>query len=277
LFITPHYSLKSRQQYAAAKTQGRPPGGWALATTTVKTEGVLALWNGLTPSVLRTSLGVGVQFTVLDHLLRHASSSRDDEGVGAGKGDGGTGSAAHAPGSATVLSAGGIARAISCAALHPMSIVKVRMESYREHRYTGALSALRDIARTEGFAGLYAGLGAALLRDVPYSAAYIFFYQQLLSTASRVWGDPGGSAGSLPFSMTFAAGLTAGLAATCISHPFDVIKTRLQLDRLPQPTSGTGALVTIGCRRPSHHCTSVFTITASQTMLSLSPPLPVAN
>ena len=243
LLCPPPQRLKSRQQYAAAKTRGSPPGGWALATSTVQREGVLALWNGVTPSVIRTSLGVGVQFTVLDYLLRLPTYSKGSQDLDGGHGRGGDHAGGHgagdgAPGSATVLSAGAIARTVSCAALHPISVVKVRMETYREHRYTGPASALREIARSEGVAGLYAGLGAALLRDVPYSSAYIFFYQRLLSTAARLRGDSGGGAKSLPFSITFGTGLMAGLAATCISHPFDVIKTRLQLDRLPQPTSG---------------------------------------
>lgn len=229
-----HCRIKSRQQYVAAKLQGSPPRVLDLARATIQREGALALWNGVGPSVLRVSGGVGLYFSVLHHLLAaEKGTGRQTEE----NGHAATASSQRTFKSATALWAGGTARAISCTAMHPISVVKSRMETYRTHGYAGSFEALRTIARTEGVGGLYAGLGAALLRDVPYSAAYICFYHQLLSLYVRL-RHQAEEGTRLPLSVTFASGLVAGLGATVVSHPFDVVKTRLQLDRLEHPTKG---------------------------------------
>jgi solute carrier family 25 protein 38 len=240
--ITHLCRLKSRQQYIAAKTQSKPPGVWALAQATVRNEGPLALWNGLGPSVIRVSGGVGLYFSTLHFILEQTGKRATPKWPV----DGGGAAATPAPPpsvslagsrSTTVMWAGATARAAAGIVMHPISVVKSRMETYRNHGYAGSLAALKTIARTEGVGGLYAGLGAALLRDVPYSAAYILFFKELLSLANRYGQHKDGKHG-MPMYITFGAGLTAGLAATVVSHPFDVVKTRLQLDRLPTPTTG---------------------------------------
>eukprot|EP00038_Savillea_parva_P030279 m.76761 g.76761 ORF g.76761 m.76761 type:complete len:377 (+) comp9087_c0_seq3:106-1236(+) len=265
LLLQPLDVIKSRQQYAAALTQGRPPSVIAMARETVRQEGPLALWNGLGPSLIRVSGGVGLYFTFLHIILDQTGvtpSRTPHTTTSDSRTDTSTTSNAR---SATVLWAGGAARGAAAVVMHPISVVKSRMETYRIHGYTSSWAALRAIGRNEGIGGLYAGLGATLLRDVPYSAAYILFYKQLLSAASR-WnlaghGDRGDhvpaggrhdtdgprGTGRLPVSITFSAGLLAGFAATVVSHPFDVVKTRLQLHRLPQPDpSVKGRLLGVG-------------------------------
>ena len=63
----------------------------------------------------------------------------------------------------------------------PITIVKTRMEysGVGAHAYSGTLQALRSIWRTEGMAGLYAGLGPTALSQAPFSALYYMFYTRL--------------------------------------------------------------------------------------------------
>lgn len=202
--------LKSRQQYEAA-INGEHRTMRQLFTGIVRTEGVHSLWNGGVPTVLRVSIGVGIYFTTLDLIVRSGMDA-------AGKSKETHPTAAAA--------AGAVARSVSCTAMHPVSVVKARMESYTSYKPTGVWCALKDIARNEKLAGLYSGLGAALLRDVPYSAAYVSCYQQIL-----VLGDTLGFEATRG-TRTFTAGLSAGMIATFLTHPFDVVKTRLQLNRI---------------------------------------------
>ncbi|XP_069800762.1 mitochondrial glutamate carrier 1-like isoform X2 [Dendropsophus ebraccatus] len=79
-----------------------------------------------------------------------------------------------------------------------------------------------ELLRTEGVRGLYKGLGATLLRDVPFSVIYFPLFSNLnklgMSSAD----------GKAPFLHSFFAGCIAGSTAAVAVNPCDVIKTRLQ-------------------------------------------------
>jgi solute carrier family 25 protein 38 len=99
----------------------------------------------------------------------------------------------------------------------------------------GTLGTLRALARGEGLATLYSGLLPTLLRDAPYSGLYISFFTAIKGAlgaggAEQPAGPPRGAAAWAPLPLkTFAAGLAAGALATALTHPADVLKTRLQL------------------------------------------------
>ncbi|XP_061466007.1 mitochondrial glutamate carrier 1 [Rhineura floridana] len=94
-------------------------------------------------------------------------------------------------------------------------------ESIMETRTT-AMQITRDLLRNKGIAGLYKGLGATLLRDVPFSIIYFPLFanlNKLGQTAPDV---------KAPFYVSFLAGCLAGSTAAVAVNPCDVIKTRLQ-------------------------------------------------
>ncbi len=101
------------------------------------------------------------------------------------------------------------------------------------------MHALRSVSRAEGVRGLTAGLLPTLLRDVPFSGLYLMFYEQLkrVATASLVsFSTPRTSAvaaatAAVDFSgwLHFGCGLAAGVLASLVTQPADVVKTRLQL------------------------------------------------
>lgn len=85
-----------------------------------------------------------------------------------------------------------------------------------------AMQLTRDLLRTRGIAGLYKGLGATLLRDVPFSVVYFPLFANL-----NQLGRPATEEKS-PFYVSFLAGCVAGSAAAVAVNPCDVVKTRLQ-------------------------------------------------
>ncbi|XP_062051597.1 mitochondrial glutamate carrier 1 isoform X1 [Lepus europaeus] len=85
-----------------------------------------------------------------------------------------------------------------------------------------AVQLTRDLLRTRGIAGLYKGLGATLLRDVPFSVVYFPLFANL-----NQLGRPAPEEKS-PFYVSFLAGCVAGSAAAVAVNPCDVVKTRLQ-------------------------------------------------
>nr|KAF6267987.1 solute carrier family 25 member 22 [Pipistrellus kuhlii] len=85
-----------------------------------------------------------------------------------------------------------------------------------------ATQLTRDLLRSHGIAGLYKGLGATLLRDVPFSIVYFPLFANL-----NQLGQPASEEKS-PFYVSFLAGCVAGSTAAVAVNPCDVVKTRLQ-------------------------------------------------
>uniref|UniRef100_A0A672GN47 Mitochondrial glutamate carrier 1 n=1 Tax=Salarias fasciatus TaxID=181472 RepID=A0A672GN47_SALFA len=85
-----------------------------------------------------------------------------------------------------------------------------------------AMQITRQLLKEKGIAGLYKGLGATLLRDVPFSIIYFPLFANLNNLGKR------GSDGPAPFYVSFISGCLAGSTAAVAVNPVDVIKTRLQ-------------------------------------------------
>lgn len=112
-------------------------------------------------------------------------------------------------------------------------MLKVRYES-DYYAYRSLAGAAKDIVRTEGVRGLFAGFGATAVRDAPYAGLYVAFYEQLKRTFGRLQQS------SSPLSsdkmnntssttINFASGALAAGLATALTNPFDAVKTRIQL------------------------------------------------
>ncbi|XP_056307736.1 mitochondrial glutamate carrier 1 [Danio aesculapii] len=85
-----------------------------------------------------------------------------------------------------------------------------------------AMQLTRQLLKEKGIAGLYKGLGATLLRDVPFSIIYFPLFANLNNLGKK------GGDGPAPFYVSFISGCIAGSTAAVAVNPVDVIKTRLQ-------------------------------------------------
>lgn len=107
-----------------------------------------------------------------------------------------------------------------------LSVNPVLARSYSANNYripSSGLGIARELIRTKGFLGLYRGLGATLMRDVPFSMIYFPFFAHLNALGVR---DESGKAS---FLHSFVSGCIAASTAAVTVNPVDVIKTRLQL------------------------------------------------
>lgn len=182
--------------------------------TIYRREGLLAFWKGLAPSLVRTVPGVGLYFSCLNYLQFLVCGSQT-------------------PSSFQFMLLGGMSRTIAGTLLMPATVIKIRFESGL-YRYTGILHALGQLGRIEGLRGLTSGIIPTLLRDVPFSSVYLLFYSKfksLYAEASRKSSVPSSAAqlGQVPDVINFTCGLFAGLLACCVTQPFDVVKTRMQV------------------------------------------------
>ncbi|XP_062400334.1 mitochondrial glutamate carrier 1-like [Sardina pilchardus] len=89
-------------------------------------------------------------------------------------------------------------------------------------RAVSATQIARELLHTQGIQGLYKGLGATLMRDVPFSMVYFPLFAHLNHMGQS---SPDGPS---PFYWSFVSGCLAGSTAAVAVNPCDVVKTRLQ-------------------------------------------------
>ncbi|XP_054891551.1 mitochondrial glycine transporter A-like [Poeciliopsis prolifica] len=207
LLFQPLDLVKTRLQTSHSGTQ---PGSSRVGMTSVllgvvRTERLLGLWKGVSPSFVRTIPGVGIYFSSYHSLKQHFfQDSR--------------------PGAAQAVMLGGGARTVAGVVMLPITVIKTRFESGR-YSYVSVSGALRSVCRSEGPSALFSGLMATLLRDVPFSGIYVMFYSQAkASLPQEISSSP-----SAPVA-NFSCGVLAGVLASLVTQPADVVKTQVQVN-----------------------------------------------
>ena len=126
---------------------------------------------------------------------------------------------AHSPASVCVLSSAAT------------DVVKVRLQAEGRlpagavRRYNGALDAYRKIIAQEGVGGLWTGYGPNLARNCVVNATELVAYDQAKQTFLKA-----GMPDNIPTHIL--SGLTAGLAATLLGSPVDVVKVNIDAGAL---------------------------------------------
>lgn len=186
---------------------------------------IRGLWRGTLPSALRTGFGSALYFTSLNALRQGVARTGSPTLGSTGEINAlsaNSSSALPKLSNSANLATGAAARVAAGFVLMPATVLKVRYES-DYYAYRSLYSAGRDILRTEGVRGLFAGFGATAARDAPYAGLYVLFYEQLKRDLPALASAPSSS------SINFVSGALAAGMATAITNPFDAVKTRLQL------------------------------------------------
>ncbi|KDN42850.1 mitochondrial carrier [Tilletiaria anomala UBC 951] len=197
-------------------------------------EGARGFWRGTAPTVARNVPGVAVYFYGVSELraavacrrVPFLSQQQRDHVVAA---PGGTPASPLAKlSTAGNLLTGAVARVAVGFLLAPVTVVKAKMESSAARAdpasYATLRSSLAYIYSTQGgVRALYQGFGATALRDAPYAGIYLALYEWSKVTLSR----SAACREQLAWTAS-ASGLLAGALATLLTHPFDIIKTRIQ-------------------------------------------------
>lgn len=199
-----------RTRIQADSARGQFIGVADTVKSIVKAHGVRALWQGTQPTVVRLGIGAGLHFFFLETLKPMFEST-----------------STHELGAMGALLTGGLSRAMAAVVSCPITVVKTRMEFIDQRAgmtqpYTNTLHALQTIARTEGIRGLYKGLGPTILSNTPFSGLYYLFYTRLQNQL-RMTDMPG-------VAVNLCSSTVAAVAATLITQPADVVRTRMQLN-----------------------------------------------
>ncbi|CAG9318284.1 unnamed protein product [Blepharisma stoltei] len=166
--------------------------------------GILGFWKGNSASFMRSIIGGGTLFFFLE-LIREKL----------GRSSGGLLREILTDSVASFIGRG-IAVTIQC----PLSVIKVQMEnpSHGRKKILGAISEIYGKHKIKGF---WKGLAPNLLRDVPYTALSVPFYEQYAKFIGRLTETDKRS--NL---LNFVAGGLSGFSASLVTQPFDVMKNR---------------------------------------------------
>jgi solute carrier family 25 uncoupling protein 8/9 len=175
-----------------------------------KYEGVTSPWKGVSAGVQRqmafAPIRIGLYGPVKDFYMNGKSGDPDV---------------------LTRIAAGLTTSAIGITVACPTDVVKVRLQAEGRlppgaaRRYTGAIDAYRKIVAQEGIKGLWTGYGPNLARNCVVNATELVAYD---STKQFLLSTPYFEDNMFTH---IGAGLGAGLAATLLGSPVDVVKTRV--------------------------------------------------
>ncbi|NWS15187.1 S2538 protein, partial [Pachyramphus minor] len=209
LLFQPLDLLKTRLQTLQPAVNGSGRAGMVrLLFRVVRTESILGLWKGVSPSFARCIPGVGIYFSTLYMMKQKFLVDRS-------------------PTALESVFLGATARAVSGICMLPVTVVKTRYESGR-FGYGSVYGALKNIYQTEGARGMFSGLTATLLRDAPFSGIYLMFYTQTKKLTLQGKDEYQLDPVLMPL-LNFGCGIFAGILASLATQPADVIKTHMQL------------------------------------------------
>lgn len=229
VLLQPMDLLKTRMQ------QERAPAAASMTATqrlvrayrgVLETSGVRGLWRGTVPTVVRNVPGVAAYFYMMNELRWLVATYRVPYlATSRAKARTQNGSTLAQLSTMGNLVTGAFARVAIGFALNPISIVKARFESshFAKDAYPTVTAALRSLYQEGGVRGFFRGFSATALRDAPYAGLYLAVYEQ-----GKAWLTHANRAESGAWWVVGLSGLGAGAVATVVTHPFDILKTRLQ-------------------------------------------------
>mmetsp|Transcript_22264 Transcript_22264/g.61550 ORF Transcript_22264/g.61550 Transcript_22264/m.61550 type:complete len:302 (+) Transcript_22264:139-1044(+) len=117
---------------------------------------------------------------------------------------------------------GGVSGMAATCIVQPIDMVKVRIQLGAQG---GPVAVASQIVKQDGFASLYKGLSAGLLRQATYTTARMGLFSQFSSTLKTM-----NQGENLPLWQKAAAGLAAGGLGALVGTPADLTLIRMQAD-----------------------------------------------
>jgi len=176
-------------------------------------EGVHSLWRGWSATLLRSVPQIVIYFSIYEHLKDNFEKFKVP---------------------LTPFFAGGLARTVTTVAVSPIELIRTKQQALPHS--SSILSVLNsELEKQNGFRNLWRGAAPTLLRDVPFSAFYWTFFEtfrtKFLQTYNQNWSSMStGERNRTNTLASFVAGASSGTIAAILTHPFDLVKTRRQIE-----------------------------------------------
>jgi len=149
----------------------------------------------------------------------------------------------NTPQTIVYLGASATAEFIADIFLCPFEAIKVRMQTTLPPYANNLREGWSKIVAQEGFAGLYKGLYPLWARQIPYTMVKFATFESAVGQIYKQLGKPKEAYNTLQQTgVSFLGGYIAGIGCATISHPADVMVSKLNADR----KAGEGAGQAIG-------------------------------
>ncbi|KAI1795447.1 mitochondrial carrier [Ganoderma leucocontextum] len=194
--------VKTRMQLETGRSKQGVVGAFQ---TIIKEEGFGRLYRGLVPPLLMEAPKRATKFAANDfwgkQFLALSGQKKINQSLAVA-----TGCAAGATESFVVV---------------PFELVKIKLQD-KASKFAGPIDVVKQVVRSEGLLGLYAGMEATMWRHLWWNGGYFGCIHQVRAilpkpkdNSSRLMND-------------LLAGTIGGLVGTAINTPFDVVKSRIQ-------------------------------------------------
>eukprot|EP01064_Diplonema_japonicum_P011980 TRINITY_DN19445_c0_g1_i1.p1 TRINITY_DN19445_c0_g1~~TRINITY_DN19445_c0_g1_i1.p1 ORF type:complete len:328 (+),score=53.05 TRINITY_DN19445_c0_g1_i1:93-1076(+) len=170
-----------------------------LLRSTLRYEGVRGLYAGFVPTIMMSAPNNVMYFAAYE-----------------------TGKDAGVP----PVVAGSTARVLSTSLVAPLEFIRTRIQAGNN------IASVRSTIRAEGYTVLWRGIVPTLWRDVPFSGLYWGSYETVMGILNVQFPS------TYSFYKAFIAGGLSGSISALFTMPFDVVKTRHQVQNqtVPEPT-----------------------------------------
>ncbi|KAK7061249.1 mitochondrial glycine transporter [Favolaschia claudopus] len=223
LCLQPFDLLKTRLQQGDGKTMTRNSSTVLKnVQQIVSSQGFIGLWRGTSATLARNVPGVALYMAGLTQLRTAMATSPYFTPVRSV--DSPNASVLPKLTSQGNLVAGATTRVAVGFLLNPFSVLKARFESnmYAYQSLTGAFVSIARLGPSE----LFRGFLASSLRDAPYAGIFVVLYEGIKRQSASILRPTSDAQSTLTHTLSAAS---AGAVATMATHPFDVIKTKIQV------------------------------------------------
>ncbi|KAK3815554.1 MAG: citrate transporter [Linnemannia elongata] len=209
-FVKTQLQLQDGTKGAARKGVPAPKGPIDILVTTVRTQGVSAVYRGLSAMVIGNTAKAGVRFFAFDQFK---DLLKDSEG--------------KTTGARSVLAGLGAGMTEALLVVTPSETIKTKLihdGNSAKPQYKGLVHGVQSIVKAEGLGGIYRGVVPVMARQGANSAVRFGVYSTLNDfVKSRL--EPGSK---MPAAYTFGIGAIAGIITVYTTMPLDVVKTKMQ-------------------------------------------------
>lgn len=191
-----------------------------------RAEGIRGIFTGWSPTLFGYSAQGAFKYGWYEYFKKTYSDLAGEE-------------AAYKHKTALYLAASASAEFLADIALCPFEAVKVRMQGTIPNPYKGTFHGISTVTGKEGWAGLYKGLYPLWGRQIPYTMMKFASFETIVEMIyDRLPGQKSDYGKAAQTGVSFTGGYLAGILCAIVSHPADVMVSKLNAYREPGEAFG---------------------------------------